>query len=308
MTTIRIATIPERMMYDVTQLAVKPGKKVRLTFANVDFMPHNILLVKPGKADEIGEKAMALGARGFEVNYVPESPDIIWASKLVDRGQEQVIEFTAPSVPGAYPYICSFPGHHLIMRGVLIVTDNLKEFLANNPAPATQFTEWKLADFTDDLKRVGQHRNFAGGQQVFTALACAQCHQLGQDGAAFGPSLGEVVKKYKGDAKAVLQEILEPSKTIEEKFRNVTLETGDENEPSGLILAEDKDTVTIQTGPTAAQVQKVAKSAIKSRRPSALSLMPTGLVNSLDKEQILDLLAYLLAEGNAKHAAFQHAH
>jgi hypothetical protein len=66
--------------------------------------------------------------------------------------------------------------------------------------------------------------------------------------------------------------------------------------------------VTIQTGPTAAQVQKVTKSAIKSRRPSALSLMPAGLVNTLDKEQILDLLAYLLAEGNARHAAFQHAH
>jgi putative heme-binding domain-containing protein len=194
------------------------------------------------------------------------------------------------------------------MRGTLIVTDNLKEFLANNPQPTTTFTEWKLADFTDDLKRVGQHRNFARGQQVFSSLACAQCHQLGKDGAAFGPSLSDVVKKYKGDAKAVLQEILEPSKTIEEKFRNVTLETGDENSPSGIILAEDKDTVTIQTGPTAAQVQKIAKSAIKSRRPSTLSLMPAGLVNTLDKEQILDLLAYLLAEGNAKHAAFQHAH
>ena len=308
LTTIRIATIPERMMYDVTQLAVKPGKKIKLTFANPDFMPHNILLVKPGKANEVGEKAMALGARGFEVNYVPESPDIIWASKLIDHGKEQVIEFTAPSVPGAYPYICSFPGHHLIMRGALIVTDNLKEFLASNPEPVIKFTEWKLSDFTDDLKRVGQHRNFAGGQQAFTALACAQCHQLGKDGAAFGPSLGDVVKKYRGDARAVLQEILEPSRSIEEKFRNVTLETADENAPSGLILAEDKDTVKIQTGPTAAQVQKIAKSAIKSRRSSALSLMPAGLVNSLNKEQILDLLAYLLAEGNARHAAFQHAH
>ena len=308
LTTIRIATIPEKMMYDVTQLAVKPGKKIKLTFANPDFMPHNILLVKPGKADAIGEKAMALGAKGFEVGFVPESPDILWASKLVDHGKEQVIEFTAPTTPGAYPYICSFPGHHLIMRGTLIVTDNLKEFLASNPEPVAKVTEWTLADFTDDLKRVGTHRNFARGQQVFTSLACAQCHQLGKEGAAFGPSLSDVVKKYKGDAKAVLQEIIEPSKTIEDKYRNVTLETGDENSPSGIILAEDKDTVTIQTGPTAAQVQKLAKSAVKSRRSSTLSLMPAGLVNTLDKEQILDLLAYLLAEGNAKHAAFQHGH
>jgi len=308
LTTIRIATIPEKMMYDVTQLAVKPGRKIKLTFANPDFMPHNILLVKPGKADEIGEKAMALGAKGFEVGFVPESPDLLWASKLIDHGKEQVIQFTAPTTPGAYPYICSFPGHHLIMRGTLIVTDNLKEFLASNPEPVVKVTEWKLTDFTDDLKRVGQHRNFAGGQQAFTRLACAQCHQLAKEGAPFGPSLSDVVKKYKGDAKAVLLEIIEPSKTIEDKYRNVTLETGDENSPSGIILAEDKDTVTIQTGPTTAQVQKIAKSAIKSRRPSVLSLMPAGLVNTLDKEQILDLLAYLLAEGNARHTAFQHAH
>ena len=308
LTTIRIGTVPERMMYDVKQLAVKPGKKIKLTFANPDFMPHNILLVKPGKANEVGEKAMALGAKGFEVNYVPESPDILWASKLVDHGKEQVIEFTAPKTEGAYPYICSFPGHHLIMRGTLIVADNPAEFLAKNPEPVTKITEWKLADFTDDLKRVGQHRNFARGQQQFTALACAQCHQLGKEGVAFGPSLNDVVKKYKGDAKAVLQEILEPSKNIEEKFRNVTLDLGDENSPTGLILAEDATTVTIQTGPTAAQVQKVAKSAIKSRKTSALSLMPAGLLNALDKEQILDLLAYLLAEGKADHAAFKHVH
>jgi putative heme-binding domain-containing protein len=297
------------MMYDVTQLTVKPGKKVKLTFANRDFMPHNILLVQPGKADEIGEKAMALGAKGFEVNYVPDSPDIIWATKLIDHGKEQIVEFTAPKTEGAYPYLCSFPGHHLIMRGVLVVANNPTEFLAKNPIAAPpKITEWKISDLADDLKRVGQHRNFARGQQQFTALACAGCHQLGKEGIAFGPNLGDVVKKYKGDAKAVLAEILEPSKNIEEKYRNVTLELGDENSLTGIVLAEDKDSVTIQTGPAKEQIQKVKKAAIKSRKPSALSIMPAGLLAPLDKEAILDLLAYVLAGGSADHAAFKHAH
>ena len=121
LTTIRIATVPERMMYDVKELTVKAGKKIRFTFANQDFMPHNILLVKPGKSDDVGMAAINLGARGFEVNFVPESPDIIWSSKLVDHGKEQVIDFTAPTTPGDYPYLCSFPGHHLIMRGTMKV-------------------------------------------------------------------------------------------------------------------------------------------------------------------------------------------
>lgn len=121
LTTIRIATIPERMMYDVKELNVKAGKKVKLTFANPDFMPHNLLIVNPGKADEVAMKAMALGASGFETGFIPESDDILWHTKLLDNGKEEVLEFNAPTQPGDYQYVCSFPGHHILMRGVLHV-------------------------------------------------------------------------------------------------------------------------------------------------------------------------------------------
>ena len=121
LTTIRIATVVEKMRYDTPELTVKAGKKIQLTFANPDFMPHNIVLVNPGKADVVAMKAMTLGANGFAVGFVPESPDIIWSSKLLDNGKEEVIEFTAPAKPGDYPYVCTFPGHHLLMRGMLHV-------------------------------------------------------------------------------------------------------------------------------------------------------------------------------------------
>ncbi len=126
---------------------------------------------------------------GFDVGFVPESPDILWHSQLVDYGQEEVIEFTAPTAEGAYPYICSFPGHHRLMRGTLFVTNNLKEFLAKNPQQEIKLTEWKHSDFTEDLKRVGQHRNFAEGKQLFATLGCVQCHKLNKDDAAGSPSL-----------------------------------------------------------------------------------------------------------------------
>ncbi|MCB1210629.1 MAG: cytochrome C precursor, partial [Verrucomicrobiales bacterium] len=121
LTTIRVATVPERMSYDVKELTVKAGKKVKLTFANPDFMPHNILLVQPGKIDEIANQALVMGAKGFETGFIPENSNIIWHSKLLDHDGEQVIEFTAPTAPGDYPYMCSFPGHSIIMRGVMHV-------------------------------------------------------------------------------------------------------------------------------------------------------------------------------------------
>jgi len=121
LTEIRIATVVEKMQYDIKELTVKAGKKIKLTFANPDFMPHNIVLTQPGKRDTVAMAAMTLGAKGFELGFVPPSKDIIWASKLLDHGKEEVIEFTAPTKPGDYPYVCTFPGHHILMRGMLKV-------------------------------------------------------------------------------------------------------------------------------------------------------------------------------------------
>jgi azurin len=123
LTTISIATVVEKMKYDVPSLTVKAGKKIKLTFANPDYMPHNIVLTNPGKADAVAAAALALGAQGFDKQFVPESADIIWASKLLDNGQEQVIEFNAPTKPGDYQYVCTFPGHSVLMRGVLKVVN-----------------------------------------------------------------------------------------------------------------------------------------------------------------------------------------
>ena len=84
-------------------------------------MPHNLVIVKPGEADEVGTKAIELGAAGFEKGFVPDSPDILVSTKLVDHGKEQSLEFASPSEPGAYPFACTFPGHHLLMRGTMHV-------------------------------------------------------------------------------------------------------------------------------------------------------------------------------------------
>ncbi|MBT5915842.1 MAG: cytochrome C precursor, partial [Opitutae bacterium] len=117
LTTIRISTLVEKMKYDTPNLTVKAGKKINLIFSNPDFMPHNIVLVSPNKADSVAMEALKLGANGFAVGFVPPSKDVIWASKLIDHGAEQEIQFNAPSKPGDYPYVCTFPGHHIIMRG-----------------------------------------------------------------------------------------------------------------------------------------------------------------------------------------------
>jgi azurin len=121
LTTVRIGAIPEKMKYDLAEFSVKANKSIKLIFSNPDFMPHNLVMVNPGKADEVGQAAINLGAAGFDVGFVPKNNEILWASKLIDHKGEQVIEFKAPTKPGDYQYVCTFPGHHFVMRGIMRV-------------------------------------------------------------------------------------------------------------------------------------------------------------------------------------------
>lgn len=101
----------------------------------------------------------------------------------------------------------------------------------------------------------------------------------------------------------MLAEILEPSKNLEPRYRPIEFSLGNDDPFTGFLIKEEGETLTIQTGPGEAMVKKFAKKDLTSRASSS-SLMPPGLLNLLNKEQILDLLAYLQAGGDTKHAAF----
>ena len=69
----------------------------------------------------VAAAAVNLGAGGFEVDFIPKSNDILHHTKMLDRGETEVLEFTAPNEPGDYEYVCTFPGHSILMRGILKV-------------------------------------------------------------------------------------------------------------------------------------------------------------------------------------------
>ncbi len=118
---IELRTLPERMRYDKEQFTVRAGRPVRLRLQNPDAMMHNLLIVQPGALEAIGTLAEALGQDGFAKDFVPADPRVLHHTKLLQPGASEVLEFTAPGVPGDYPYVCTFPGHWRIMQGVMHV-------------------------------------------------------------------------------------------------------------------------------------------------------------------------------------------
>ena len=126
------------------------------------------------------------------------------------------------------------------------------------------------------------------------------------EGNNFGPELTDVFQRYKNDHVEVLRQILEPSLVIADRYRNFEFELKDGETVSGMIVKEDNETVTIQSGPSDALIQSLKKSELKARRPQNSSLMPLGLLNALTKDQIFDVLAYV--ESGGKVPAHVHPH
>lgn len=105
------------------ELRAKAGSRVRLIFENPDLMTHNFVLVDAGSGDEVGALAdrMAADPEGMAKGYVPRSPKVLQSTPLVNPRARHELVFRAPEKPGRYPYLCTFPGHWRLMRGVLVV-------------------------------------------------------------------------------------------------------------------------------------------------------------------------------------------
>ncbi len=123
MVTIEIATVPERMLFTPTEFTVKRGQPVKLVFLNPDAMQHNLAIVQPGALEEIGMAGneMAKDPDGIKKDFIPKSDKLLHATKLIDPNAGAVLRFQAPDQPGVYPYVCTFPGHWVIMNGKMTV-------------------------------------------------------------------------------------------------------------------------------------------------------------------------------------------
>jgi azurin len=113
----------KNLTFASTRLEATAGETVRLTFINPDVVPHNWVLSAPGTLQAVGELAnrMVADPEAFARHYVPQTGDIVAYTDLVEPGGRSTITFRVPDAPGRYPYLCTFPGHWMVMNGVLVV-------------------------------------------------------------------------------------------------------------------------------------------------------------------------------------------
>ena len=150
---------------------------------------------------------------------------------------------------------------------------------------------WTTADLQPLLDQVGKGRNFARGKEIFTEAQCIACHRYGDQGGAIGPDLTAVAARFK--RQDILESITEPSKVVSEQYMNTAIETDDGRVFVGRIVKKPPTKSSLRPNPLEPATVTVENRQIESRKLSKISPMPEGLLNTFNKDEILDLLAFL---------------
>lgn len=301
---VEIGCLPERMKFSLEEFGVTVGQPVKLVFKNPDATDHNLLIVQPGARAEVGmaANAMARDPKNASGNFIPLDKKhlIIEAAPMIGPTRKSlvhVLRFNAPAKPGIYPYVCTFPGHWVMMKGVMAVGEtkaDIPKLLA--AAKPKIVREWKMTDF-GDLSLSDDATTIMKGMAAFTKANCHQCHAMPghhhhKGLAALGPDLKGVGKRFQG--RKLLKQILNPSDEIHKDFKSYKILTEDGKVLTGMIREEtETDLLLIPSLLTPKITKKVAKKSIEFKAESKISQMPPGLVNVLTETEIRQLLSYL---------------
>lgn len=176
--------------------------------------------------------------------------------------------------------------------------ENLGEVFAGRPERA-----WTLEELSSAASVGLKRRDFANGRRMFAATGCYACHRFGDQGGMTGPDLTSAGRRY--SPHDLLEQVVNPSKEINEQFSAITVTTEDGLIHTGVVVNLDGDSMTLNTDLTDPNSRvKIDRKLIDELIVSKTSAMPTGLFNRMTQEEILDLIAYLISGGDAKHEVF----
>lgn len=164
-------------------------------------------------------------------------------------------------------------------------------------------TAWTLEMLSPAAQTGMKGRNFENGRKMFGAAACFACHRFGNEGGMTGPDLTGAGGRY--SPHDFLDQVINPSKEINEQFVPIVVTKNNGESVTGVVVNLGGDNVTLNTDlADPNQRVNVDRKEVQSIEPSKVSPMPPMLLGMLTKEEILDLVAYVLSGGNPKSDVF----
>jgi len=147
-----------------------------------------------------------------------------------------------------------------------------------------------------------KNRDFENGRAMYHSTGCATCHRFNGSGGGLGPDLTGVASRY--TLRDLMENIIEPSKVISDQYGTEEITLADGSTLVGRAYPENGKLVVLADPRNPDESTTVAMDQVKGRKPYPVSLMPAGLINGLNADEVLNLVAYLQSGGDPKHAVF----
>jgi putative heme-binding domain-containing protein len=212
----------------------------------------------------------------------------------------------------------SFTGFLRIMKDDAMATltplenEALLSVLTARPAPPAPITgaprsfvkKWTVAELAPVIEKGLTKRDFDRGRRLFGEAQCFSCHRFDNDGGAHGPDLTLASGRF--SPRDLLESIIEPSKVISDQYIASIFTLTDGRVVTGRIINYQGDSMSVMTNMLEPNgLTSVNRNRVESIEPSKVSMMPEGLLDTFNEDEITDLMAYLLSRGDRGHAMFK---
>ncbi len=151
--------------------------------------------------------------------------------------------------------------------------------------------EWTVAELMPMLGGLEQSRDLDRGARVYRATLCIQCHRFAGEGGSTGPDLTGVAGRYSNED--LLRSLIEPSRSISDQYEQSVVHLREGGRTVGRVIGMQDSAVQINTNPYGRAIVSIPSDKIDRIEPLSTSAMPEHLLDVLEAEEILDLLAYL---------------
>jgi putative heme-binding domain-containing protein len=174
-------------------------------------------------------------------------------------------------------------------------TASIPKTLPSAEGPGRKYTTEEIASWVPERMK---DRNLERGKKMYAAARCVVCHRYGGDGGATGPDLTQVAGRF--SPADLIDAIVRPSQVISDQYKTMVLQTKEGNVYTGRIVNDVGGKITIVTDPEdATKTVTLDRDEIENEKVSKESQMPAELLDKLNEEEVLDLLAYLLSRGKS---------
>lgn len=182
------------------------------------------------------------------------------------------------------------------LSGADILTSSGNDIVKSDYTPKGPGRRWTLDNALAAVDTAAVALNFETGKKIYGATLCGSCHAMQGSGGDIGPDLTQLGTRFSN--KDILESIIHPSKTVSDQYASTIFYLKNGESVVGRLVNEDKTNYSISQNPFASNdLRKIPKKDVTSKRYSQESIMYPGLINSLNTQELKDLMAYLKSGG-----------